>query len=48
MATRHLNPHLEIIVVSGLRAIYIIIIVRISYDNFITYYVVFSQWVNPI
>lgn len=48
MATKHLSPHLEIIVVSGLRVMYIIIIMRISYDNFITYYVVFSQWVNPI
>ncbi|AES75532.2 NB-ARC domain disease resistance protein [Medicago truncatula] len=46
MTTKHLSPHLEIIVVSGLRAIYIIIIVRISYDNFITYYVVFSQEAN--
>jgi len=46
MATKHLSPHLGIIVVSGLRVIYTIIIVRISYDNFITYYVVFSQWFN--
>jgi len=48
MATKHLSPHLGNIVVSGLRVIYTIIIVRISYDNFITYYVVFSQWVNPV
>jgi len=48
MATKHLSHHLGIIVVSGLRVIYTITIVRISYDNFITYYVVFSQWVNPV
>jgi len=48
MATNHLSPHVGIIVVSGLRAIYTIIIVIISYDNLITYYVVFSLWVNPI
>ena len=48
MATKHLSPHLGIIVVSGLRVIYTIITVRISYDNFITYYVVFSRWVNPV
>jgi len=42
MATKHLSPHRGIIVVLGLRVIYTIIIVRISYDNFITYYVVFT------
>jgi len=45
---KHLSTHLGIIVVSGLRVIYTIIIVRISYDNFITYYVVFSQWVDLV
>ena len=48
MATKHLSPHLGIIVVSCLRVIYNIFLVRISYDNFITYYVVLSQWVNPV
>jgi len=48
MTTKHLSPRLGIIVVSDLRVIYTIIIVRIFYDNFITYYVVFSQWVNPV
>jgi len=48
MAIKHLSPHLGIILVSGLRVIYTIITVRISYDIFITYYVVFSRWVNPI
>ncbi|KEH16154.1 hypothetical protein MTR_0297s0010 [Medicago truncatula] len=48
MATKYLSPHLGIRVVSGLRVIYTIIIVRISYDNFITYYVVFSRWVDKI
>jgi len=33
---KHLSPHLGIIVVSGLRVVYTIIIVRISYDIFIT------------
>jgi len=48
ITTKHLSPHLGIIVVSGLRVIYIIINVRISYDIFITYYIVFSRWVNPV
>jgi len=48
METKHLSPHVGIIVVSGLKAIYTIIILRISYDNLITYYVVFSLWVNPV
>lgn len=48
MATKYLSPHLGIIVVLGQRAIYTIIIVRISYDNLITYYVVFSRWVCPV
>jgi len=48
MTTKHLSPHIEIIVVSGLRVIYSIITVRISYDIFITYYVVLSRWVNPV
>ena len=34
MAIKHLSPHLGIIVVSGLRVIYTIITVRISYDIF--------------
>jgi len=42
-AIKHLSPHLRMIVVSGLRVIYTIIIVRISYDIFITYYVVFLR-----
>ena len=48
MTIKHLSPHLGIIVVSGLIVIYIIITVRISYDIFITYYVSFSRWVNPV
>jgi len=42
MTIKHLSPHRGIIVVSGLIVIYTIITVRISYDIFITYYVVFS------
>jgi len=48
MTIKHLSPHLGIIVVLGLRVICTIITVRISYDIFITYYVVFSRWVNPV
>jgi hypothetical protein len=48
MAIKHLTPHLGIIVVSGLRVIYTIITVIISYDIFITDYVVFSRWVNSV
>jgi len=48
MIIEHLSPYLGIIVVSGQRVVYAIIIVRISYDTFITYYVVFSRWVNPV
>jgi len=43
MTIKHLSSHLYIIVVSDLKVIYIIITVRISYDIFIKYYVVFSR-----
>jgi len=46
MTIKYLSPHLGIIMVSGLRAIYTIITVIISYAIFITNYVVFSRWVN--
>jgi len=48
MTIKHLSPHLGIIVVSGLRVIYTIITMRITYDIFITYYVVLSLWVSPV
>jgi len=48
MTIKHLSPHLGIIVVSGLRAACTIITMRISYDTFITYYVVFSWQVNQV
>jgi hypothetical protein len=39
---RAVTPHLGIIVVSGQRVIYTIITMRVSYDTFITYYLVLS------
>ena len=46
MTIKHLSPDLRIIVVSGLRVVYIIINMRITYNTFITYYAVFSWWVS--
>jgi len=48
MTIKHFSQHLGIIVVSSLRVIYITITMRISYDIFIIYYVVFSRWVNLV
>jgi len=36
MTIKHLSPYLGVVVVSGLRVIYTIITMRISYDIFIT------------
>lgn len=48
ITVKHFSPYIRILVVSGLIVVYIIFTIRISYDTFITYYVVFSWWVNLV